>query len=462
MKAKSMQRWWRAMIMTAAAAMALALSGCLEQFLVWSPDGQRAVVIDANGEGLRLSDGNGKLSAPAIPGAIRVTWLPDSRQIVAVIVREEGSWNVLAKELTADESARVIAHAEAAWQEVVAGKPLSAALVGLNEETKSVVLACLRERRGDAVRGRLRDEELKSFNSDKAVISEIAIVRVEGDSLVKGAILDRGLKSWLSLDGSPDGKFFSAVRENALFGLTDSYDLFVASVQGGELVKIADAVAIWPDWTPDGRSLVYFGGPKSANGATVLGGLVRQEVLSPDGKIVSDGKGTPLGGWIFRHDARVRCLSDGRIVFNAAEITFPITPRDFGDQHEQLFALDLSRQATLVRLIPRNGEWALPRSLAFFEVSPDEKQVLFGSYEGDVALLNIADGEVQQIQKSGKYEVHVAPRWRSATEFSYLRAKESADLTSKGEVVLRDGDKERVLSAGWPAALIAGWGKAKQ
>lgn len=460
MSAPSMQKFARLVVFIGLAAVTMLLSGCLEQLLVWSPDGQRAVAIDAQAGGLRLCDASGKLSAPMLPGAYRVAWLPDSRQLVVMTVREEANWAAVAKELTAQMSARVIERVEMARQKLLAGAPWSEVRVGLSEggTPEAIFLACLRERHGEAVRAKLTPEERESFDSAKAEIFELALARIEGDSLVKGKVLDHGLTDWISLRMSPDGSFLAAVRQT-LFSPADTFELLVTPLRGGASIKIAESVAKWPDWTPDGRALVYAQAGNSISDVT-LGSLVQKEVLDASGQLTNNGKAKQMAGWIFNDNTRVRCLRDGRILFNAVEITLPIAVSDFGDQHEQLFAVDPNRQATLVRLIPRSTENAMPRSLAFFDVSPDERKVLFGSSEGEVMLLSIADGDVRQIQEGGKLKVLGAPQWRTATEFSFMRAAPSKDGVTparRGEVILHDGDRPRVLSEEWPEALLNGW-----
>jgi hypothetical protein len=111
-----------------------------------------------------------------------------------------------------------------------------------------------------------------------------------------------------------------------------------------------------------------------------------------------------------------------------------------------------------VRLIPRKQEQNLPQSLAFFEVSPDEKQVLFGGLGGEVAVLTLASGEVEQIQASlAKQTLQGQPVWRKAGEFSYTRRmprKDGQAPARKAEVMLRSSGKDRLLSESWPADMV--------
>jgi len=134
--------------------------------------------------------------------------------------------------------------------------------------------------------------------------------------------------------------------------------------------------------------------------------------------------------------------------------------------------LDLARQPTLVRMIPCKAENELPDSLPFFEVSPDEKQVLFGGEKGIVCLLTLTNGQVNVVQGHGKDDLQGLPVWRKAGEFTYMKRIEQQQTGTdwlglkridsmvshppprKVEVVLRRGDQETVLSQSWPDDMV--------
>ena len=144
------------------------------------------------------------------------------------------------------------------------------------------------------------------------------------------------------------------------------------------------------------------------------------------------------------------------MVFNAAEFDLPAAPDDIEGAREQLFAVETARQPTLVRLITRQAEQELPGELGFFEVSPDERQVLFGTSGGSVHVLTLATGKVQKVQssdkKKGKMDVMVAPVWRRAGEFTYLKRLSSEDRPA--EIILWNGGQEIVLSKDWTSEFI--------
>jgi hypothetical protein len=165
---------------------------------------------------------------------------------------------------------------------------------------------------------------------------------------------------------------------------------------------------------------------------------------------------------MFSNNPRVRCLRDGRILFNAVEFSLPIMAKDADVERERLFAVDAARQATLVRVVPRSEEENLPKSLVFFEVSPDEKQVLVGGFDGEVSVLTLMTGNVDVLQKAGDYNLMAAPVWRSAEEITFARRNPAVDGKKperkaeviRRKVVMQKGDQETVLSQDWSQEML--------
>jgi hypothetical protein len=108
-------------------------------------------------------------------------------------------------------------------------------------------------------------------------------------------------------------------------------------------------------------------------------------------------------------------------------------------------------------MIPRKAENDLPENLAYFEVSPDEKQVLFGGDKMVVCLLTLSNGQVNVVQPAGKDDMQGLPVWRKAGEFTYMKRIEPTGSNAaprKVEVVLRHGDQETVLSKTWTDDIL--------
>jgi len=430
------------------------LSGCREEHVVWSPDGQHAVVMAQ--DGLHLSDAAGHLTPSLVPEVRHVAWLGDSTRLVLVRSHEFKDWATGTKLLGPVRTAALAAAAEAAWKEVVAGATWEAVLKKAPGETNEFYKVYLRERHGAELQARLTDQEWKNVGEQTLVASELVMARLEGEKIVVVATLHDRMGE-LALDDirlSPDGRAVAFTAQ--MMPESGNTELMLALLDASmPAVKVAGPFVLAPDWTADSRGLVSVEAPVPANeekGNTdglTLGALVQRRVFDDTGHFAITQEPHYLAGVLVTGNTRVRCLRDGRILFNSAELTLPLAMGDYGDQRDQLFALDPARQSTLVRLIPRKYLADLPGDLGGFEVSPDEKRVLFGGNKGDVCVLTLASGEVEVVQRAGKDDMQTAPAWRSADEFTYEKRSSSSGDKRPVEIVRRRGEEETVLSAGW-------------
>lgn len=281
----------------------------------------------------------------------------------------------------------------------------------------------------------------------------LAIAQLEGGTLTLGTPLYTG-PGVIDIRVSPDDRLIAFTA--SLKRGSEELKLFLVPADGSQSpALVADQVAAHPDWTADGRAIVYF--QASARGSAGsdelrLGVLVEHSVTGADHAIEIAPKPVYLAGVLFNDFARVRCLRDGRVLFSAPEMQLPFATADASSQREQFFAIDRARQSTLSRMIPRQSEALLPQGLSFFDVSPGEDQVLFGSPEGDVDVLTLSTGQVEQVQTAAKGEMQGAPTWRADSTFTYVRRGGATERPA--EIVEHRGAQEAVYSAGWPNRLL--------
>lgn len=307
-----------------------------------------------------------------------------------------------------------------------------------------------------ARRARLRlDERWETFGSstDVGENQNLAIARLEGGKLTLGIPLYTGL-GIADIQVSPSDRLiaFTASLEKG----SEEVGLFLTPSDGSTApVLVARQVAAYPDWTTDGRAIVYFqaSGTGGADSDELrLGVLFEHELADAEGNVEIAPKPVYLAGVLFNQFARARCLRDGRVLFNAAVMQLPFATADAGGQREQLFAVDRTRQSTLSRMIPRKSEEALPPGLSYFTVSPGEDKVLFGTLKGDVHVLTLATGQVDQVQTATEDEMQGAPSWRADGTFTYVRRQRTARRPA--EMVLRQAGQETVLSANWSNQML--------
>jgi len=459
MKPKARNGRWPA-IAGVAAILLVSVSGCLEKHLVWSPDGARAAVVAR--DGLHLCDPTGALTPLLLPDVYQVAWLGDSQRVVVARTRAAADWATIAGVLGAERAGQVAAEAEAAWRKLEAGGPWSVVTMNLGERKgPNLRKIYLRDRRGEALRAQISASEWSELQSLHADVSELAVARIEDGQVQPGPALYRGLEKIEDLRVAPGDQTVMFTTEQSPDN-DDECRLLVAPLDAPGAVSVAEHTATYPDWTPDGRAVVYVQAAGGAKDDLRLGTLARREVVGADGKIAIAAKPDELAGMLFGKMVRVRCLRDGRILFNAAEFSLPVSAKDAEVGRETLFAWDGARQATLVRMIPRGEADNLPKGLTFFEVSPDDRRVLVGGVDGEVSVLTLATGEVQEWQKAGDYNLMGAPVWRNAEEIAYARRNPLVDGRRPdrwAEIVRRratpgPGDGEVVLSRDWSKEML--------
>jgi len=443
-----------------AALVLVLLAGCLEKHLVWSPDGKRAAVIAK--DGLHLCDPEGKLTPLLLPDVYEIAWFSDSQRLAVARTRPVADWTSVPAILGRERAAAIAAEAEGIWSRVEAGAQLDVLMKPLGIEKARTLLVFLQDRHGEALRTKLNPKELEFLKSSRVNIADLMLARMDGDQIHPGAVLHSGLEKIEEIRVSPGDQAIAFTTDLAQED-DKQCRLLLSLVESPGATTVAERTSAYPDWTPDARSLVYAqaaeGGKK---GDLQLATLVRQEVFSDHGIIRLQEKPDELAGLVFSNLTRVRCLRDGRIVFNAIEFSLPVTNQDADAERERLFALDPARQATLVRLVPRGAEEKMPKNLTFFELSPDEKQILVGGFDGEVSVLTIATGDVGAWQKAGDHNLLAAPVWRAPGEITYARRnpfENGKPPARQAEIVLRKsgsgkGDEEKVLSKDWPDEML--------
>jgi len=432
------------------------LSGCLQKRIVWSPDGRHAAVIGE--DGLYLADAAGHLTPLLVPGVHAAAWLDDSTRLVLARTRKLDDWTAAAKLLSPERAAALADGAEAAWRQVQGGAAWSGVMKAASDRA-NFFKTYLGEKHGTELRAQLTNEEWADVKGNIWEADELVAARVEGESIVVGTPLHEGLGGIWDIRPSHDGRAvaFTVTRAPE----SGDNELLVTLLDASMApVRVAVGVAVAPDWTADGRALVDVEAALNYGDDAVLrlGAVAQRQVFDAAGHLAVVKEPQYLAGVVFNDFARVRCLRDGRILFNSAEFTLPLATAEYGHQRDQLFALDPARQSTLVRLIPQKSLGDLPGDLGDFEVSPDEKRVLFGGNKGDVCVLNVATGEVLVVQRAGNADMHTAPVWRSADDFTYEKRVEPVNGKTPArpaEIVLH-GANETMLSAAWSDDLLKG------
>jgi hypothetical protein len=431
-------------------------TGCVNQRVAWSPDGAHAAVFA--GDGLHLCDPDGVLSELVLPGEGIAQWFPDSHRLAVVSEVPNQSWNDLDKILSPEQRKRVVDGAGVLLKQLQAGSNLDDGLKSLTafgEYEGKAVVAYLAQ--SDAAKD-LGENTREALRHNEAAVVRLQIATVENGKLVLGPTVLHSLRKICDLRVSPTKTAISFTSEG---DKEDVLDLMVVPADGSAPPQlVARNTAFCSDWSTDGRSLVYLASAKPGDVARggptddriSLGSLTRRVVLNAAGKIEIQSKAEDLAGLLFESINKVRCLSDGRIVFAAADVHLPCAALDM-PQQAQLYVLDPERQTTVIPLIPRGVQEGLPVKPCFYEVSPDGKRIAILGEKGTVAVFTPATGDLQTVQAAAGGEAVSAPAWRSANELCFISSAENQPQ----QVSLWKEGTARALSTNWPAAVRKGF-----
>jgi dipeptidyl aminopeptidase/acylaminoacyl peptidase len=429
-----------------ASVLFLVLAGCVTQRIVWSPDGKQAAVLtDA---GLYLCDGDGTLSGLLLPDVAGVAWFKDSKRLAVARTQSCTNWQGLAAALSPhgrEDVKRGAAGLLAKLQNGSRDQVLEAEREAEKKQLPARLLYLRDEGGGDALKLLAGAKELKGLKAD---VITLAVAQVSNRAVNVGPILAGEIGDAMEIRISPNGAAIAYTTEDGLSVVE------AGGPEPGWLV--AGKAAAYPDWSPDGNSLVYIT-TESTNsaGGVELGVLTRQRVLDDSGRLKIESAKEELAGVLFDGSARVRCLRDGRILFASEEWRLPVTTNDL-PQRQQLFALDPERQSTLTALVPHSTHEMLPANLSYFEVSPDEKRVAIGGDKGRVAVFTLATGNVDLVQDATDADLKSIPCWRSASELCYIAIPGAGTDSHKAEVALWENGKTRILSRSWPETARKG------
>jgi hypothetical protein len=430
------------------AVLCLLMSGCVSRRIAWSPDGAHAAIFAE--EGLHLCSPDGALSEMILPGVELAEWFPDSQRLAVTSEVGKQSWTDLEKVISPEECERIVQGGQKVREERKAGHSFAYAfnaLTNLGDNEKNAVSAYLAESEGT--------KEQVGANWDVLPQKVASLFQMRVGTLDRGRVmfgppLINTLRKIVDIRISPGGTAIACTAEG---DKKDELQLLLIAANGSTPPQVvAKNTAYCSDWSRDGRSLLYIHAEDADGDAVDLGSLTRRTVLNSEGRLEIQTNTDDLAGLIFDANNKVRCLSDGRIIFAAADIHLPCTVADI-PQQPQLFALDPERVATVIPLIPRSVQDSLPPKLNYYETSPDGKRIALSADKGPVLVLTVATGELETVQKAGENDMGSAPAWRSSSELCYIFRTNG----QPAQVALWNNGTNRVLSANWPADVRKGF-----
>lgn len=428
------------------------IAGCYDvKRVIWAPNGQTAALIVE--DTLYFCDGKGELAGPFLTNAYVVTWYSNSQDFPVETSFKTKTWAEFTNASKGEWVHEIATNAAALVPRLKAG------------ESTGEVIGNLKESKGEAYQEALwlcwrdcHESELKDIKEHAELVkeheAEICVVqkmRYADKQLTKTAELFQTIKPALELRLSPDEKWI------AMTGLSGPLSVASAQEPGTPVTIETNPVTFFPDWSPDGRSLVFIKADGTASDQSIrLGVVSRRLVFSDDGKLDSTKPNEDLAGLIFDETGKVRCLKDGRILFSSIQVQLPATAREM-PQREQLFALDPERYHSVIKLIPQDLEGQVPQKWATFEVSPDSKRISAELDNGGVIIYDLASGNVETVQPdTDRKPSGIVPVWKTADElcFAAIATEGTTNQLHRLDLAVWKDGKTQILSDSWPTNVI--------
>lgn len=438
------------------------LTGCYDwNRVVWSPDGAHLAFIAH--DGLHLSTDAGQLSGPFSDRGEIIEWYPDSKQLLLLTNTHDMDWTQI-NELADDEEQEIIRTAQIVKEELRTFKgtftPEEAkrmmeklyARLGANKdrplnhnlpEALKYLNAVDIELKGalsnDWYNALTRPQSRYSSN-DKWVAQNYCLK----DKELSPAKVLLTTTRFPSLRISPTG--------NMLAGVDDT-GLWIMSASGGQRKVLCRDVAMFPDWLPDGKSLLVIRRPTEQS----VSGKVSRVKITTNEHSTSNGSVPPavedLCDTVYHPDDRVRCLKDGTILFSGSA-------KD--TDSDDLFELKPGTRIP-IQIASRGRRNGLA-ALSFFEVSPDERKVTIPSHKGDLDVLMLDERKLIHVQSLHEHpeEIPFAPHWRSAHELCYPKLsriiveKDQTSKVGRFDIALWSytTSSHRTISDKWPQDIM--------
>lgn len=425
------------------------LPGCFTKKIVWSPDGKWGAVCFE--DGLYFTDAQGNISEKAAGYGNFVSWFNDSENLLVEESLTLKNWD----EIQQKANAQIIDTLKSCAKSIEQVENLDQLDKKMKEldVSDNVIAGAMMYLKANS-KFKLSDTAVKVTKMNEFILCRIEWLKWKDNQCQ--IVKEVGQFTEIVWDIR-----ISYNDQYAVFTTCDPDDgstskLWLADIDNSKLNLLDTMVSIYPDWSSDGKSIVYARLLYSGDEEVELGRLLSVNVLDYNGLFVQEvQKPEVLCGLMMNWMTKVRCLNDGRILFSSLELSLPFTAGDFPDQM-QLFMLNTNIKSGITPLILKSELGKLScYNLNLFEVSGDNRYISVADNNGAVAVLDTQKGEVSIVleEKNTRKSLDSIPVWRG-TELYYLSRDESTD---KAKLMVKDmssGGESFCLSENWPDDVV--------
>lgn len=431
---------------------ALALTACVpDKNLMWSPDGKQAAVFGDDGN-LYLCSQDGTLSEKLLEGVLQGAWLSDSSKLLLARAQTCTTWEEATQLLTDSDQDLLTDLTDKMYAIYSQNHDIEAAaesvlnLKVLSEEQVDLMTLYAKQAYPDLI----EDEELEKDEPLSADIVLLETIAVNNGTIEHIHTITAVPYMIWDLRISPDDHY-AAFTAGEVFGknITPAGLYLTSLEEQSEARRIAQNANLFPDWSTDGKYLIYAASASQLPQEELsLGALIRQQVADAQGLLEELPQREELAGLIMNPLMRVRCLPDNSVVFSAMEVQLPSVAADMPETLN-FFRFDPERPATLQRMFPRSTDAYLGEWSSLFEPSPDGTKIAFLDVNNRIAVITVSTGEMEHIPDSNSEEM--LPAWRGNDELTCLGTM-GQDEKKHNAVVIYSLDKNCAtdLSQTWP------------
>ncbi|MCW5821856.1 MAG: hypothetical protein KIT34_03585 [Cyanobacteria bacterium TGS_CYA1] len=428
-----------------------------ERGVIWSPNGERAMVNGS--DGLRICDEKGNISPVVSKNAKLIAWTPDSRQCYICRSESETDWKNVKAMLTPAQIEICRKNAEKVFAYLMEYKDdldgFGAKVDADKEIDRHWVAESILYLKD--VHGPELNEKVylwRTLKLPNATFNLIERYDYLNNSLKNPFVIRKTYDGVTDLSASPNGKALAVVESR------EGNKLYVVSIDGKKTLLVSSDCSEYPAWSFDGDSIFYFEGEKQKDCEFRSGTLCKTTVISKTGKILDDNeRSKKLLTSIFQASDRVEPLPDDSVIFTSRKFSFP---NKSSEENSKIFFAK-SDSEEIVQLTEDNLE-----GLDWFRLSPDGKILLLYDSSGQVAIMNLQDRKLETLlsKERSPGEFKFSPSWRSESEIC-LAVRSTNEIRGENDAMaalMNISDKTvRTLSQKWPTSCTEEFliGKAK-